>query len=109
MKSTREFIGNYNLQQRENRNIQDYYLFNENKKYENNFPDFGINPGKKYDTILTHNKVFDKETNRNYNINFQQNVHKTPRKLKYVKFFNKNNIVVPEPLVIEHNQRPNLS
>ena len=109
MESTRNInmCGDYNLEQRENNNILNYYLFEDNKKYENDFPDFGINSGLKGKSIVSHNDYFHiiRRPIRN-----KSPVQKTPRKINnFVKFFQKDNVIIPEPLVIQHNQRPKLS
>lgn len=101
----------YCLFKRENNNILENRVF-ENRRiaYSNAIPCAGINIGHMPNTVLSHNAT-DIES-RLYGINASNLVNPerplTPRikNLPSVAFFDRPKVYLPEPLVIEKDQRP---
>lgn len=84
--------------------------------YKNSFPVNGINPGNMPNNTLSYNPIdvestlfgIDIQGNiRNPKIEKKLPISYEPKKLDEIHFFEKNNYVyIPEPLVIDKNQRP---
>ena len=84
--------------------------------YKNSFPCNGINPGNMPNSTLSYNSTDVESTLfgidisgkiRNPRLEQKLLVSYKPKKLEEIHFFEKNNITyIPEPLVIERNQRP---
>lgn len=99
------------LFKRENNNILNNRVF-ENRRFAhvNALPCAGINVGHMPNTVLSENAT-DIES-RLYGINATNLINPqkpmTPRikKLPSIAFFDRPNVYLPEPLVIEKNQRP---
>jgi len=104
------------LQHRINTNISDNKLFKDyGVNSETKMPDFGINVGQMGNSTMSSNPVhIENELYGLHNLNAKYQMKKrreefTPRvkKLTNLAFFERNDFTfVPEPLVIEENQRP---
>jgi len=116
MASTRNSntIGNYNLEQNRYKQFENYNLYQNSQygtAYNTKMPGDGINPAQLPWNQLSNNAP-DIESFL-FGINSTNLVNPTTtfdpklNKLDSINFFNKNNTIIPEPLVIEKNQRPN--
>ena len=115
MASLKNSPGMYALEQKDNKNQQGYLMnILPQIPYTNRYAGFGTNVGAMksgyYHNILSNNTA-NIESNL-FNIReFDLTTTKTDFKpslntLKEQTFFNKNNVFVPEPLVVQKNQRP---
>jgi hypothetical protein len=123
MASTRNknTCGDYYLERQQDTIIMDNRLY-ENRRlaYHTAFPDAGINVGHMPNTVLSNNatdlesSLFGigstnltqaplKETDAPH-----RNPHQWLKKLPSVAFFERMPVYMPEPLVIEKNQRPDI-
>jgi hypothetical protein len=104
---------NYNLEQRINNNIFDYQQYqncSSGKAYDEAIPCFGIYPSKLSMDTLSNNPI-DIETQLrgigSSNLVFEQPVIKPDLKtIRSIKFYDRLALQLPEPLIIETNQRP---
>lgn len=115
MASLKNSPGMYALEQKDNKNHQGYLMnILPQIPYTNRYAGFGTNVGAMksgyYHNILSNNTA-NIESNL-FNIReFDLTTSKTEFKpslntLKEQTFFSKNNVFVPEPLVVQKNQRP---
>lgn len=113
MASTRNknSYGDYKLEKRQSSHILNNRVFkHRNVAYENHLPCAGINVGHMPNNQLASNAT-DIESSL-YGINSTNLVSSTKPvnpKIKYMNdlaFFERPKIYIPEPLVIENNQRP---
>ncbi len=115
MASLKNSPGMYALEQKDNKNHQGYLMnILPQIPYTNRYAGFGTNVGMMksgyYHNILSNNTA-NIESNL-FNIReFDLTTSKTEFKpslntLKEQTFFSKNNVFVPEPLVVQKNQRP---
>jgi len=115
MASLKNSPGMYALEQKDNKNQQGYLMnILPQIPYTNRYAGFGTNVGAMksgyYHNILSNNTA-NIESNL-FNIReFDLTTTKTDFKpslntLKEQTFFNKNDVFVPEPLVVQKNQRP---
>lgn len=104
---------NYNLEQRINNNIFDYNQYQNSssgKAYDEAIPCFGIYPSKLSMDTLSNNSI-DIETQLrgigSTNLVFE-NKEVVPefKTLRTIKFYDRLNLQLPEPMIIESNQRP---
>ena len=105
--------GNYCLDQRQNTGIETWQLYKNGANgyaYDTKLPGNGLNPGQLPWDTLSHNPV-DIETFL-FGINSTNLVNPAPcfvpeiNKLGSANIYEKGVTFVPEPLVIEKNQRP---
>ena len=104
----------YLLEQRNNRIIKEYNLYpngSDGKAYTNNQPNLGYNPSHLPRDVLSNNPV-DIES-KLFGINSCNLVHQAPEITPDLKQLNFNDVfymnrevLIPEPLIIENNQRP---
>lgn len=104
---------NYNLEQRINNNIFDYNQYQNSstgKAYDEALPCFGIYPSKLSMDTLSNNSI-DIETQLrgigSTNLVFE-NKDVTPefKTLRTIKFYDRLQLQLPEPMLIEKSQRP---
>ena len=117
MASTRNinYPGNYCLEQKQFSDSAQYTLYPNSQygsAYDTMMPGNGVNPGQIPWTSLSHNAVqiesFLFGINATNLVNPQPH-HITPelKQLSTVNFFEKSKrIIIPQPLVLENNQRP---
>ena len=105
--------GNYCLEQRQFKQFENYTLYPNSQygaAYNTNLPGNGLLPGQISWNKLSYNAP-DTESFL-FGINSTNLVTPAARfvpeitKLKVVNVFENNNIYIPEPLVVEKNQRP---
>ena len=117
MASTRNknYIGNYCLEQKQFSDSAQYTLYANSQygsAYDTMMPGNGVNPGQIPWTSLSHNAV--QIESFLFGINATNLVHPAPhhitpelKQLGTVNFFEKSQTtLVPQPLIIEKNQRP---
>ena len=105
--------GNFCLEQRENRNTLHYLLYPHSSygvSYDTKLAGFGFNPGNMPGSTLSKNYVTIESGL--FGINSTNLVNPAPifvpelKDLCWANVFKKGPIYIPEPLVIEGNQRP---
>jgi hypothetical protein len=104
---------NYNLEQRININHFDYQQYlhcSAGKAYDEAMPCFGIYPSKVAMDTLSHNPIDIESQLRGIgssNLVFEQPTI-TPefKTVKTIKFYDRLALQLPEPLIVEGNQRP---
>ena len=115
MASTRNLNtpGNYNLEQRQYRDMETYTLYPNSQygaAYSTMLPGNGVNPGQVPWNKLSNNAV--QIESFLFGINSTNLVKPAPvfvpelKELCWSNVFNKGPTYIPEPLVIEANQRP---
>ena len=113
MSSTRNknTYGDYNLEQKQSQHIFDNRIYEHRRiAYNDALPCVGINVGSMPNTQLAYNAT-DIES-RLYGINSSNLVNPqaplTPhiKSMSNVAFFERPQVFIPEPLVVENNQRP---
>lgn len=115
MASTRNknTIGNYNLQQRQYKDMERYELYPNSQygaAYDTKLPGNGINPGQVPWNQLSENAV--QIESFLFGINSTNLVQPQPclvPELKYLEtanIFEKSRVIIPEPLAVEKFQRP---
>ena len=113
MSSTRNknTSGDYYLEQKQSTHIFDNRIFQHRRiAYNNALPCAGINVGSIPNTELASNAT-DIESrlygiNSSNLVNPQKQLRPDIKSMPDVAFFERHQIFVPEPLVIENNQRP---
>lgn len=108
---------NYQLEQRSNRMAIDHNLYKNSAAgvaYKNAFPEFYYTPSQLPRQFYTENSIDIESALKG--INSTDLVNKPPlitpifKPITYTCFFERSNKVqLPEPLVIEENQRPNFN
>jgi hypothetical protein len=103
------------LNVRENEHIMNNRVF-KNRVYapQNSFVPFGINNGQRpndtlaYNPIEVESKLFGMDNNRVFNPRMYDApvIHAQQKSMKEQYFYHRPNAFLPEPLVIENNQRP---
>lgn len=107
----RNTFGDYNLEQKQSSHIFDNRIFkNRRIAFNDALPCAGINVGSVPNTQLANNAV-DIESrlygiNSSNLINPQKKLIPQLKKISNLEFFERHQIYIPEPLVIENNQRP---
>lgn len=104
---------NYNLEQRINTNsfnYQQYQHCSSGKAYDEAMPCFGIYPSKLSMDTLSNNPI-DIETELrgigSSNLVFENKpVNPEYKTLRTIKFYDRLQLQLPEPMIIETNQRP---
>jgi len=115
MASTRNINtkGNYSLEQRDYRQYENYVLYPNSQygfAYNTRLPGNGLLPGQIPCNKLSYNPI-DTESFL-FGINSTNLVKPMPcfvpeiSKIETTNIYEKSNIFIPEPLVIENNQRP---
>lgn len=113
MASTRNknMSNEYCLEQKENKHILDNRVYIHRKyAFEDRLPCAGINVGYRPNDVLSSNAT-DIESQL-YGINTTNLVQKKSplvarlKKHKDISFFERSAVYIPEPLIIENNQRP---
>lgn len=113
MASTRikNSLGDYRLQESNKINAREYLTY-DYKTNSNILPNAGINNGKMPAYILSNNQAdIDSFLKGTYFNNLtEQRKPFTPRikKVQEVSYFEKDDIIMPEPLIVERNQRPEI-
>ena len=106
----------YKLEKKLNKSIEDYNLFafsSNGFAFNPAFPGVGINMGNMQGCVLSNNSV-DIESNlrginsTNLETNTNNDFTASLKKLDNVEFFDKRKTIMPDPLVIEKYQRPQL-
>jgi len=115
MASTRNLNtrGNYNLEQRQYRDMANYALYEHSQygaAYNTMLPGNGVNPGQVPWNQLSNNAVqiesFLFGINSTNLVQAQEPLVPELKKLNTANFFESTPVFVPEPLVVEKNQRP---
>lgn len=103
----------YCLEQRENRQFENYTTYNlKRTAYDTRHPCFGVNVGYRPNNVMAYNAT-DIESSL-YGINSSNLVNPQPevkpelKTHKSVSFFDRPQVYVPEPLIIEDCQRPDI-
>ena len=118
MSSTRNknTYGDYNLEKKMNENIANYNLYPYSSNgfaYSPAMPNNGLNMGNMHAYNLSYNATDIESSLRGINsTNLEESPNPTfTAELKNIRtfdFIKKHDTIIPEPLVIEKNQRPNL-
>ena len=104
---------NYCLEQR-NHSESDMYIHYKysqyGQSYKNGLPDLGITPSHLPRDILSHNAV-DIETSlfgigSTNLVNKQKEIMPELKDLNTINYFDRIPLILPEPLIVEKNQRP---
>ena len=105
--------GNYCLEQREYKNSEQYTLYANSQygaAYNTRLPGNGVNPGQIPWNQLSHNAVqiesFLLGINSTNLVNPQKPLVPELKTLETANFFERGPILIPEPLVVQKNQRP---
>lgn len=105
--------GNYCLQQKQFAQNTQYTLYPNSQygnAYDTKLPGIGVNPGQIPWNQLSYNPVEIESSlfgiNSTNLVNPQSVVQPELRKLTSANFFEKSPIILPNPLVVEKNQRP---
>lgn len=115
MASTRNLntIGNYNLEQRQYRDMETYTLYPNSQygaAYSTMLPGNGVNPGQVPWNKLSNNAVqiesFLFGINSTNLVKPQAPLVPELKKLETANFFERTPVFIPEPLVVEKSQRP---
>ena len=105
--------GNYCLEQKQYHHLEQYTLYPNSQygaAYQTNLPGNGLNPGQIPGNKLSNN-TSDIESFL-FGINSTNLVNPAPvftpkfKNIESLNIYKKDNIFIPEPLVIEKNQRP---
>lgn len=103
--------GDYKIQERNKAAAREYLTY-DYKTNDNILPNAGINMGRMPAYILSNNQAdidsFLKGTYFNNLDNPRRGFTPRIKKIKEVSYFEKNPILMPEPLIIERDQRPEI-
>tara|TARA_Y100001937_G_C7108890_1_gene326501 strand:- start:453 stop:812 length:360 start_codon:yes stop_codon:yes gene_type:complete len=115
MASTRNknTLGNYSLEQKQNSLVEKYELYSNSQygqAYVNEMPAVGVSHGSMPREVLSKNPVEIESMlfgiNSTNLVNPQAEVKPKLKKLPERTFFERPQLIMPAPLVIENNQRP---
>ena len=105
--------GNYFLEQKQYKDNENYTLYPNSQygaAYNTRLPGNGVNPGQIPWNQLSHNAVqiesFLLGINSTNLVNPQKPLVPELKTLETANFFEKGPILIPEPLVVQKNQRP---
>ena len=105
--------GDYRLEQSQYKNSETYKLYENSQygvAYDTRLPGNGLLPGQISWSQLSHNysdtESFLLGINSTNLVNPEPSFHPKPKELESANIFNKGATMVPNPLIIEKNQRP---